>query len=226
MIVQIAPDARKIMPYRKPQGGEVFAVADSGEHQQLWSLNRARRQHDFPMRLHHDVAACGARFDRRCPPPIQHDAGGLRAGQHHQIRSAERRPQQGGCRGLAHTAADRELSKRHPLAVRAVQVIPVGETQAGERIKEREVERIRARDAANVHRTAAAVVHAGSEILVVFAPAKVRQHLPVAPAGRPSGGPRVIVPRVPPEIDHAIDERRAAKAPPPRHGNPPTVELG
>ena len=33
VIVKIAPDARKIMPYRKPQGGEVFTVADSGEHQ-------------------------------------------------------------------------------------------------------------------------------------------------------------------------------------------------
>src|ERR1700730_15119033 len=33
MVVKIAPDPRKIMPYRNAQGSEVFAVADSGEHQ-------------------------------------------------------------------------------------------------------------------------------------------------------------------------------------------------
>ena len=177
------------------------------------------------MRLHDQVAAGAASLNRHRALSVEHNTRGLCIRQHHKIASPQRWPQQCAGSGLACATADRELAQPHALAVRAIQVLAVDVTQAGQSVEEREIEWIRTRDHAHVHRAIAAVVNAATEILVVFAPAKVRQHLAVAPACGATGRPRVKVSRVAPEIHHAIDERRTTQAAPAGQGYAATIEL-
>ena len=207
------------------QRSEVCPIADPGEHQQLRRLDGTRGEHDFPMRPHDDGVVLGPGFHGHRALAVEDYASCLGARQHEQIRAFQCRIQHGAGGGLTPASADGELTQCHPLGVSAGQIRASRKPQLRERIEEGEIERIRPRDIADIDGAAAAVKHGRSEVRVILALAEVRQHFAKAPAPGPRVRPGVVVARVPPEIDHAVDERRAAETSAARQRHPATIEL-
>ena len=91
MVVEIRPDLGRVQDRGDAVFGQMIAVADTGQHQDLRRADGTRRQHHL-LPGADMVQAVAVAEDNAChAPPLQRQAQHLRAGQNAQVRPFARR---------------------------------------------------------------------------------------------------------------------------------------
>ena len=227
MVLQIGPDAGPVCDNLNPMRRQMARIANARQHQQLRRVDRRGRENHLCRRRNHlDPAAAldldpgrAAVFDHHFP---------RQTAQHRAVAAFLCRPQIGIGGRPALTFENRGLHRAKTFLLLAIVI-------GGHRIarllprRDKGVEqRVLARPAADVQRP---FVAAPGRIAAIMAPVpllhplEIGQNIGIAPARRALLGPMIIIARMAPHIDHAIDAGRSADHLAARCGQPPPVQM-
>jgi hypothetical protein len=226
MVLQVLADAGQMMHRGDAVACERFAVADTGQHQQMRAMKRARRQ---------DHLAAGAQLADLLALPVldadralalEQDARGMRLRLHPQVGTVcDVRMNIAARRAPALAILLRHLVGAETFLLFGVKILADAELRLTRGFQKDLLYRIVGAQSVDGERTALAVIFA-VEIGVVFRTFEVRQHVGMRPAAVAKRRPLVVVAAVTADIDHRIDGAGATQPLAARLVAGPAVEAG
>ena len=190
------------------------ARTDSRKLQDLRAAYGAGRQHDLG-RAQNLRLAVGHHLQPGGAAALEDHAPHMHAGHHRQVRALHRRAQEGAGQRVppAVLLVDAEIADAFVVA--AVEIVTGGDADclrgAGEIVQHLPAQALPVhapRAIAGMRVRCAGRIALGSH--------EIGQHVVPAPAGAAHLPPAVIIRRLPPDIEHAVDRRAAAQHPPAR----------
>jgi len=205
VILQVAPDCGDVGHHLDVEPAQRLGLADAGQHQQLWRIDRAAAGDHLapgPHEPHHTALKV---LDPDCSACLEHDPQRQAARQHLQIGPSHRWPQVGAHRAPA-PAAQRGLVHRPetflPIAVHVLRVRIPGLLGG---LQERTKERIAHRRRGDGQRSALAVIRVRA-LQAVFGTDEIRQAMRVRPLLQAWPlRPAVVVEGMAADVNHAVD---------------------
>ena len=227
VVVEILPDAGKVVQHRDAEGGEPRAVADAGQHQELRRVDRTGADHHLAARADAHRLSLPNHLHPVAAPPLERQPRRLRRVDQRDVAAARQgRIQVGRRHVVALAVLDVQVVPAHAFHLRAVEVVRPREAEFEAGVVERLGGGVRLMqpDRHHAERPAVAGNRAGV-VLLVFQLLEIRQDVVVAPARGALVGPGVEVRAVPADVHHDVEVAGAAGQPPARFGHAPTAEL-
>ena len=210
MVLQIAPDARQLMADGDAQALQHVARPDAGELQELRRADGAGGEHDLGPRGRGFRPVAPAEGDTGAAAAVEQKGLGLRAGEHHKVWPASRRPQEGLGGGPADATALGHVEVAAALVVAAIEIVGLGDAALLRGVAECVQDLPADPGRLDAPLAAGAVELAGAQPMVL-GPLEQGQDVVPGPAGIAELAPMVVVGRLAAHVDHAVDGRAAAQ---------------
>ena len=226
VVLEVLAHAGQVPDHGNAQRLELGGVAHTGELQQLRRVDRAAAEDDLAGHDPPHSPPTAPVLDAASALAVEEDFGGEGARADGQVRPCHGRVQVGLRRAPASTAVDVPVEACEALLTSAVHV--VGEREPGllHRFEERAEQRVRRRATLQEERTVAAPVLVGPLPAGLHA-LEVGQAVGEVPGRHPRvGGPPLVVHRVAPLEDHAVDAAGPAQHLASGVGDPSVVHEG
>ena len=185
-------------------------IADARALEQQRAFHRTSAHHHFAATIEPARLAVDAGLDRHGAPSIEHDAFGQRTGDHRDVAAQPRRGKERHRRALPAAPADVVAEQSDAGTGIAVEIADPFQADRLARLDHAFRQRIGMDCRIDMDAPAAAAHRAGA-CGVVFKCEQGPGHAGGVPAGRPGRFPAIVVRRLAPAPDHAVDRRRSAQ---------------
>ena len=215
MVLEIAADRGAIEHHVDPVLLEMRGRADAGEHQDLRAIERACAQYHAAPRQQRFALATAPDLDAGDAPRLDHQLLDQRVSAHREVAELANRLHVSARRRPAFALALGDLVEPEAVLPLAVEIGVGAQLQRGCGIDEGVAGGVGVLLVGDEQRPARAV-EVVTPALVRLGALEIGEHVVIAPAGAALGRPVVVIPAVAADIDHRVDRRGTAQAPPAR----------
>src|ERR1700722_14919315 len=224
MILQILADAGERSPDSNAEPYQFGGIADAGQHQESWRIDRTQRQNDFDGGAGLNLLAINEMTDRDTASAFETKFCYQRMRQHSEIVTIQHGPEIAPRRAETFSRAYIEIGWCYAFVGRAIRIVDHGNAEFGGAVDQRRRDRMKCAASFDPQRTACSAPFARTTF-PILAPLEIRQHILEGPALCARSLPGIIVRGMAAIPHHGVDRRRAAEHPSPWNPDGAAIDM-